>query len=100
MRRMKRRFYTDDLENVAEDLVFEQVEALLDAQPGGFCTCHICLQDLAAIVLNQIPPLYCCSLLEKNSPNETFARRIAETRARVAEVLPRAMALVRSHDNH
>lgn len=100
MRGIKKRFYTEDLENLSEDVVFEAIDRLLADESQVFCRCPICLQDLAAIVLNRVPQLYCCSLLEKNSPNEELARRLARVRELVDLELPAALELVRASNNH
>ncbi|MES9997373.1 late competence development ComFB family protein [Desulfovibrio aminophilus] len=100
MRGTKRRMGYEDLENVAEDMVLARIASLAEDESLEFCRCPVCLQDMAAIVLNRVPPLYCCSLLEKNSPGEDFSRRVDEVRERIEEELPRALELVRSHDNH
>lgn len=100
MRGMKKRFYTEDLENLSEDLVFAAIDRLLADESRAFCRCPVCLQDLAAIVLNRVPQLYCCSLLEKNSPGEDLSRRINRVRELVEVELPAALELVRASNNH
>lgn len=100
MRGLKKQYEAYDLENVAEDLVFEQIDALVNDPDKKFCRCNVCLQDMAAIVLNRVPALYSCSILEKNSPGENFGARIEETRKRIAELLPEAIEMVRRNNNH
>lgn len=100
MRGFKKHYELEDLENVSEELVFEQIDALVRDGSKKFCRCKVCLQDMAAIVLNRVPALYSCSLLEKNSPGEDFSVRIKEVRKRIAEELPAALELVRRNSNH
>lgn len=100
MRGLKKLYEAEDLENVAEDLVFEQIDALVNDGNAKFCRCKVCLQDMAAIVLNRVPALYSCSILEKNSPGDDFSARIEEVRKRISEELPVAMDMVRRNNNH
>ncbi|MCP4153315.1 MAG: late competence development ComFB family protein [bacterium] len=43
--------------NINEDFVFAEVERLL-LESSEMCTCRDCRQDVAAIVLNSLPPRY------------------------------------------
>lgn len=58
------RYSTEDLHNHAEDLVFEQIEKSLEdyGAPEEAYTQEAVL-DIAALALNQIPPLYRVTLL-------------------------------------
>jgi competence protein ComFB len=77
-----------------------QIHDLVQDPDKKFCRCRVCLQDMAAIVLNRVPALYSCSILEKNSPGEDFSERIEAVRKRIAQELPEAMELVRRNNNH
>ena len=59
MRGTKRRMGYEDLENVAEDMVLARISELAEDESLDFCRCPVCLQDMAATVLNRGPRLYC-----------------------------------------
>ncbi|MBN2139939.1 MAG: late competence development ComFB family protein [Desulfovibrionaceae bacterium] len=100
MGRYKELFFHEDLENMAEEILFEELHSLIEQGDRDFCTCSVCIQDVAAIVLNKVPPLYSCSILEKTSPNEGFFRRIEEVRGLIRRELPVAIDKVSSSNNH
>ncbi len=100
MGRFKKQFYNEDLENYSEEIVFEQLYHIVEAGSEDFCQCEICIQDIAAIVLNRVPTLYCCSLLEKITPNDDFMGKIEEVRAMAKKELSNAIEMVRRKNNH
>jgi len=53
----------ENLENVAEDLVFTELGRQLEAYSEPICLCNECVADMAAMALNSIKPLYRVSLL-------------------------------------
>ncbi|AKP73261.1 aminoglycoside phosphotransferase [Piscirickettsia salmonis] len=58
--------YTDeDLENLAIQLVYQEIDEIIKHQLEDFCHCKVCIQDIAAIALNHIPPIYQTSCIEK-----------------------------------
>lgn len=54
----KEKFEIDSLENIVEEIVFRELYLLKKENKVEFCQCKICLQDIAAIVLNTVPPVY------------------------------------------
>lgn len=66
----KEKFYTEELENMLEELVFEQLYEIVKNNEKEFCKCNICIQDIAAIVLNKMPPRYKNSVVDKVYINE------------------------------
>ena len=46
----------EQVKNYMEELVFEKLEQYMSM--SGCCTCDGCKQDVAAIVLNNLPPKY------------------------------------------
>ncbi|ODN42416.1 late competence development ComFB family protein [Piscirickettsia litoralis] len=58
--------YTDeDLENLAIQLVYQEIDYIIRHHLDEFCHCKVCIQDIAAIALNHIPPIYQTSCIEK-----------------------------------
>jgi competence protein ComFB len=53
----------ENLSNMAETIVFEELERQLDARADDICKCNDCVVDMAAMALNSVKPLYRCSLL-------------------------------------
>lgn len=63
-------YYSDDLENMAEEVVFEQIHLLIEGSEVDVPTSDVSIQDIAAIALNNMPAKYCCNFLEKREPGE------------------------------
>ncbi|MCP4214044.1 MAG: late competence development ComFB family protein [bacterium] len=64
--------------NVNEDIVFAEVERLL-MESSVQCTCRDCRRDVAAIVLNSLPPRYQVSHILLQPPEglrDTMEREI------------------------
>jgi competence protein ComFB len=53
----------ENLSNMAETIVFRELERQLDERADGVCKCNDCVVDMAAMALNSVKPLYRCSLL-------------------------------------
>lgn len=100
MGRYKKRFAHEDLENFSEEIVYEQLASIMDKGEKEFCQCDVCVQDIAAIALNKVPTLYCCSLLEKTSPNDNFLVKIEEVRQQARAALLEAIDVVSAKNNH
>ena len=71
-------FYHDDLENLAEELVFEQIHLIVEGDEVDVPYTDVSIQDIAAIALNNMPAKYCCDFLEKQSPGEHLADEVRE----------------------
>ena len=48
------------LENIAEQVVWENMDRVMDQHPG-ICRCQSCKDDIAAFTLNRIKPYYAVS---------------------------------------
>ena len=92
--------YRDDLENLTEEIVFNQLSILVEENKMEFCRCPICLQDIAAIVLNKVPPLYFSNFLEKIDPQQTLKDKMKKIRDQVKKELPKAISKVSEHSHH
>ena len=93
-------FYREDLENLTEEIVFQEIYALTESGEQKFCQCDACIQDIAAIVLNRVASLYCCSPLEKVIPGDDLQQRIKEIKELVRQELPKAIETVTLFSHH
>jgi competence protein ComFB len=53
----------ENLKNESETMVLEELGRQLDASTETICRCNDCINDMAAMALNQVKPLYRVSLL-------------------------------------
>ena len=53
----------ENLQNVAEKLVFDELGRQLEMHSTPICLCNECVLDMAAMTLNTIKPLYRVTLL-------------------------------------
>ena len=74
----KEMYYHDDLQNLAEELVFEQIHLLVVGDEVDVPSSDVSIQDIAAIALNNMPAKYCCDFLEKQSPGEHLTDEVRE----------------------
>lgn len=73
--KISERYSLENLKNRSLDLVFEQVEKLLDER-DDFCHCQECVLDLIAYTLNRVTPLYGTSLLGPLHPNREKEKKV------------------------
>lgn len=71
-------FYHDDLENLAEEVVFEQIHLLIEGDEIEVPTSEVSIQDIAAIALNNMPAKYCCNFLEKREPGDQLQDEVKD----------------------
>ncbi|PIP80723.1 MAG: aminoglycoside phosphotransferase [Gammaproteobacteria bacterium CG22_combo_CG10-13_8_21_14_all_40_8] len=90
----KENFNTDDLTNLSEELVFEQIQQLIDEGNTDVPTSDISIQDVAAIALNNIPPKYICSLIDKVDPREELRRDLMDLRKYARRQVLKAISIV------
>lgn len=74
----KEKYYHDDLENLAEEIVFEQIDILIESGEVEVPSSDVSIQDIAAIALNNMPPKYVCNFLEKQSPGEQLREEVKD----------------------
>ncbi|GMO32121.1 MAG: hypothetical protein Ta2F_07960 [Termitinemataceae bacterium] len=53
----------ENLSNQAERIVIEELGNQLEKHYDKICKCNDCITDMAAMALNNVKPLYRCSLL-------------------------------------
>jgi len=71
-------YYHDDLENLAEESVFEQIHLLIEDETVDVPTSEVSIQDIAAIALNNMPAKYVCNFLEKREPGEQLSDEVKD----------------------
>ncbi|BDU49614.1 late competence development ComFB family protein [Haliovirga abyssi] len=96
----KEMFHTEDLENVIEELVFKELHKIISEKSVEFCTCKICLQDIAAIVLNRIPPRYKNSIIDKMYPNKREEEKLEKLENLIDEQLLVAIEKIKENPHH
>lgn len=101
MRELKEILYANaGLENLTENLVFQELYDLsqkLNKQKNSeFCTCNICLADVAAIVLNDMKHYYYSNFLDKGKSEEYYLKN----RTEVQQKILKALDLVKKNPHH
>ena len=96
----KELFETDDLENITEELVFEQIHTIIESGEAQVPDDPQCILDIAAIALNRLPPKYAVCFLDKVNPRNDRLEELIDlgNKAR-AEVL-RAIDIVIKNPRH
>jgi competence protein ComFB len=65
----KEMYPNDDLENLCEELVYQQIHEVLTSGEYGLPNTPVSIQDVAAIALNNMPAKYICNFMEKKYPS-------------------------------
>lgn len=95
-------FYTEELENEAEEVVFKVLKEIIDEKKYRFCKCNICIQDVAAIVLNSIKPMYSSNRFERiTAPiSEKSKKRVEEAAKEIRKEIIKAIGQVNNRPHH
>ena len=96
----KQLFHTDELENIVEEMVFEEINKIIKEESVIFCTCDTCVQDIAAIALNNLPPYYRTKMLYKKFPAPQEAQQRKILKVKVREEVLKAIEKTMEHPNH
>ncbi len=93
----KEMYYHDDLENLAEEIVFEQIHLI--TQEGGYEFSHsdVTIQDIAAIALNHMPAKYISNFLEKQNPGPNLREEVQDLRKYARRQVIKAIKKVNEH---
>ena len=95
--------WLDECVNEVEAMLSDALDSCL-ARPGKItCDCEICLQDIACIVLNKVPPRYHSNPLEFNRGKIGGAGNAADVaiaRLEVNRILEIAVEQVGLHPHH
>ncbi len=76
----KELFITEDLENLSEEIVFEQILLLKEEDNKDLPETDIGIQDVAALALNNMPPKYICSFIDKVQPRQELLDELQDLR--------------------
>lgn len=96
----KEMYYHDDLENLAEEIVFEQIHLLVQSDGVNIPDSEVSIQDIAAIALNNMPAKYICNFFEKNDPSEQLQDEMKDLKKYAKRQVLKAIKKVRDkpHD--
>jgi len=87
------------LTNVMEHLVLETIEEVFASEHArDMCHCERCRLDIAAIVLNSLPPTYVVTY-EGEVRKRTYALAV-QYKADIVREIARAMETVTTHAHH
>lgn len=90
----KEQFVTDDLENLSEEVVFEQLSILIDEGKYQFSQTPVTVQDIVAIALNNMPPKYICNFIEKQYPRQNLLNELNDLKRYARRQLIKAIKKV------
>lgn len=90
----KEQFVTEDLENLSEEIVFEQLSILIQEGKHEFSKSPVTVQDIAAIALNNMPPKYICSFIEKQYPRQNLLDEVNDLKRYARRQLIKAIKKV------
>lgn len=93
----KEQYMTDDMENLSEEIVFEELTALMEEGKHSFNQSTVTVQDIAAIALNNMPPKYICSFIEKQYPRENLLEEVKDLKKYARRQLIKAIKKVNDH---
>ena len=88
----------NNLENILEEIVFKELYLLYQDTNIKLCKCNTCTQDIAAIVLNAMQPMYENS--EKHLPNDEKKEKYSELIDQVKKYLMSAIGKVTETPHH
>ncbi|PWK49226.1 late competence development ComFB family protein [Pleionea mediterranea] len=93
----KEMYYHDDLENLAEEIVFEQIHELIQSGEQDFNQSDVNIQDIAAIALNNMPAKYVCNFLEKQNPGPNLREEVNDLKKYAKRQVIKAIKKVNKH---
>ncbi len=93
----KEMYVHDDLENLCEELVFEQIHKIKTEGKVAFSDNPVTIQDIAAIALNAMPPKYVTSILEKQFPRPELRAEVNDLRRYARRQVLKAIKKVNEH---
>ena len=90
----KEQFVTEDMENLSEEIVFEELSILIEEGQHKFADTPVTVQDVAAIALNNMPPKYVCSFIEKQYPRQNLLDEVNDLKKYARRQLIKAIRKV------
>ncbi|WP_320174284.1 late competence development ComFB family protein [Maridesulfovibrio sp.] len=97
---MKDFFTSDEIVNLAEEIVYNELQAFIERAEVEFCQCDKCLFDIVCVVLNKLPSLYCSSLVDRTYPSAEFKAGYDNLKLLAAEEIPRAIEQIKGRLHH
>ncbi len=96
----KDKYFHRDLENLSEEIVFEQIDKLINDSDIDVPDSELSIQDIAAIALNNMPAKYICNFLEKQSPGQQLQEEVKDLKKYAKRQVLKAIEKVREvpHD--
>lgn len=98
--KFKEHFHTEELENITEEIVFEQLHLMVQAGKEKIPESEGCLQDIAAIALNRLPAKYTVCFIDKVNPRTERLDQLIELEKNARKELLRAIEIVRDNPHH
>ncbi|WP_419778326.1 late competence development ComFB family protein [Maridesulfovibrio sp.] len=93
-------FKNGEIVNLAEQVVYEELVALIDRAEIEFCQCDKCLFDIACVVLNNIPSLYSSSIADRTYPSKEFKAEYDKLKLLAAAEIPQAIERIKGRLHH
>ncbi|NVJ60226.1 MAG: late competence development ComFB family protein [Gammaproteobacteria bacterium] len=93
----KEMYYHDDLENLAEEIVFEQIHEIIQEGEPEFKQNDVTIQDIAAIALNNMPAKYVSNFLEKQNPGPNLLEEVKDLKKYARRQVLKAIKKVNSN---
>ncbi|WP_320172054.1 late competence development ComFB family protein [Maridesulfovibrio sp.] len=97
---MKEFFGNGEIVNLAEQAVYEELNAFIDKKEVEFCQCDKCLFDIACVVLNNIPSMYSSSIADRTYPSSEFKIGFDQLKEAAAAEIPKAIRRVKDRLHH
>jgi competence protein ComFB len=93
---LKEKYDLTDLKNDAEELVYSELEKILDEKGEEICQCDDCVLDMICLSLNHVKPRYRVSLM-----GSLYTRvEDPETREQVDKAVRKAVEIVGTNPSH
>ncbi len=96
----KEKYFHDDLINLSEEVVFEQIDKIIEAGDFDLPQNDMVIQDVAAIALNNMPAKYICNLFEKQNPRRRLQDEVKDLQQYARHQVVKAITRVKNarHD--
>ncbi|NOZ68179.1 MAG: late competence development ComFB family protein [Deferribacteres bacterium] len=91
-------FDLSEINNINEELVIELMEEILN-EDKSICRCHLCIEDIYALSLNNLPPLYVQSTFKDTTSQDNDLTRVLD-REKVEKAVREATNKVNSNPYH
>ena len=86
------------INNINEELVAELMEKVLN-EDKAICKCQLCIEDIFALSLNKLKPLYVQSTFKETTFKDYDLTKILD-REKITETIQEAIQRVSRHPHH